>query len=75
MVPVYDLTVEHDPEFFASGILVHNCQVHHIGVFASAEDEMCTFPVGTDHDDQVDALVHAVTAVDLRKRGATARSF
>lgn len=43
-------------------------RVHHVGQFASAEDEMCVFPVGQDHDDQVDALVHAVTAVDLRPR-------
>lgn len=45
-------------------------RVHHVGQFASAEDEMCVFPVGQDTDDEVDALVHAVTAVDLRpKRG------
>lgn len=43
-------------------------RVHHVGQFASAEDEMCVFPVGGGHDDQVDALVHAVTAVDLRPR-------
>lgn len=50
-------------------------RVHHVGVFAAAEDQMCTFPVGTDHDDQVDALVHAITAVDPRKRLGTAQSF
>lgn len=49
-------------------------RVHHVGVFASAEDQMCTFPVGTDHDDQVDALVHAVAAVDLRRQLGGARS-
>ena len=44
--------------------------VHHVGQFASAEDEMAVFPVGGDTDDEVDALVHAVTAVDNRpKRG------
>lgn len=43
-------------------------RVHHVGQFASAEDEMCVFPVGQDTDDEVDALVHAVTAVDLRPR-------
>lgn len=42
-------------------------RVHHIGVFGAAEDQMCTFPVGGDHDDQVDALVHAITAVDQRR--------
>lgn len=50
-------------------------RVHHVGVFASAEDQMCTFPVGTDNDDQVDALVHAVTAVDLRPQLGGARSY
>lgn len=50
-------------------------RVHHIGVFAAAEDQMVTFPVGTDHDDQVDALVHAVTAVDLTRRKAKARGY
>lgn len=44
-------------------------RVHHVGQFASAEDEMCVFPVGGDHDDQVDALVYAVTAVDVRRLG------
>ena len=43
-------------------------RVHHVGQFASAEDEMCVFPVGQDTDDEVDALVHAITAVDLRPR-------
>ncbi|HEU0165671.1 MAG TPA: phage terminase large subunit [Thermomicrobiales bacterium] len=38
-------------------------RVKHVGVFASLEDQMCSFPVSTDHDDQVDALVHAITAV------------
>lgn len=49
-------------------------KVHHVGQFASAEDEMCVFPVGGDHDDQVDALVHAITAVDNRLRLGGARS-
>lgn len=38
-------------------------RVHHVGSFASAEDEMCSFPISGDNDDQVDALVHAITAV------------
>ena len=46
---------------------------HHVGMFGTLEDQMCTFPL-TDDDDQVDALVHAVTAVQA-KRLATARSF
>jgi len=49
--------------------------VHHVGVFATAEDQMCVFPVGEDHDDQVDALVHAVTAVATFSKGAKVWSF
>jgi hypothetical protein len=40
---VYNLRVEGQPEFFAGGVLVHNCEV---------------FPQG-GHDDQVDALAAA----------------
>ena len=43
-------------------------RVHHIGTFAAAEDQMSVFPVDqNNHDDQVDALVHAVTAVDQKR--------
>lgn len=49
-------------------------RVHHSGVFGSLEDQMCTFPVGDGLDDQVDAMVHAITGV-MHKRLATARSF
>lgn len=38
-------------------------RVHHVGTFASAEDQLCGFPVSGDNDDEVDALVHAVVAV------------
>ncbi len=38
-------------------------KVFHVGSFPSLEDQQCVFPVGRDHDDQVDALVHAITAV------------
>lgn len=48
-------------------------RVHHVGLFGTLEDQMCTFPI-TEDDDQVDALVHAVTAVQAA-RLATARSF
>ena len=40
-------------------------KVRHVGSFATLEDQMCAFPVAVDHDDQVDALVHAVTAVAI----------
>ena len=36
-------------------------KVHHVGVFAEAEDQMAAFPVATEHDDLVDALVYAIT--------------
>lgn len=48
-------------------------RVHHVGLFGTLEDQMCTFPI-TEDDDQVDALVHAITAVQ-GARLATARSF
>lgn len=43
-------------------------RVHHVGVFAEAEEQMCTFPVANEHDDQVDALVYVLT--DLSYEGA-----
>lgn len=42
-------------------------RVHHVGMFGTLEDQMCTFPL-TDDDDQVDALVHAITAVAPAQR-------
>src|SRR5690606_4972255 len=39
--------------------------VHHVGVFGSAEAEMCVLPVGREHADQVDALGPAIPAVDI----------
>lgn len=36
-------------------------RVSHVGAFEDAEDQMCRFPVATELDDQVDALVHAIT--------------
>ena len=49
-------------------------RVHHVGMFGSLEDQMCVFPVSEDHDDQVDAMVHGVTAV-MEKRRAKARGY
>jgi predicted phage terminase large subunit-like protein len=49
-------------------------RVHHVGMFSTLEDQMCTFPI-TEDDDQVDALVHAITAVAPAQRHATARSI
>jgi predicted phage terminase large subunit-like protein len=36
-------------------------KVHHVGTFPTLEDQMCRFPVATEHDDQVDALVYALS--------------
>jgi predicted phage terminase large subunit-like protein len=47
-------------------------KVHHVGMFGTLEDQMCTFPL-IDEDDQVDALVHAITAVaPAQRRGGGA---
>jgi phage terminase large subunit-like protein len=53
--------------------LYENCRVHHVGIFADAEDEMCTFPVENENDDKVDALVWLVTElmIELEETVAT----
>lgn len=35
--------------------------VHHVGIHAEAEEQMCSFPVASEHDDMVDSLVFAIT--------------
>jgi predicted phage terminase large subunit-like protein len=45
-------------------------RVHHAGTFEDAEDQMCAFPVATELDDMVDALVHAIA--DLEEGGGPA---
>jgi predicted phage terminase large subunit-like protein len=42
-------------------------RVHHVGVFAEAEDQMCAFPIANEHDDLVDAAVYALS--DLSNQG------
>lgn len=42
-------------------------KVHHVGLFARAEEQMYQFPVVNDMDDMVDSLVWALT--DLSSRG------
>ncbi len=39
-------------------------RVHHVGVHAEAEDQMCTWPVAAEHDDIIDAIVYAVTELN-----------
>lgn len=47
VLPVYNLTVEDQPEFFAGDILVHNCQY--------------TGAPGEESPDRLDALVWALS--------------
>jgi predicted phage terminase large subunit-like protein len=48
--------------------LYEQARVHHVGIFAEAEDQMCSFPVATEHDDLVDAVVYALS--DLSNVGS-----
>ena len=43
-------------------------RVHHVGIFDEAEDQLCSFPVANEHDDQVDAVVYALS--DLARVGS-----
>ena len=43
-------------------------RVHHVGIFEEAENQMITFPVANEHDDQLDALVYVLS--DLANEGA-----
>lgn len=47
-------------------------RVHHVGSFPVAEDQLCGFPVSNDHDDRVDALVHAISALPMEPYGLAA---
>jgi predicted phage terminase large subunit-like protein len=40
-------------------------RVHHVGTFPRLEDQMCAFPVGTEHEDIVDALVYALSDLQV----------
>jgi predicted phage terminase large subunit-like protein len=42
-------------------------RVHHVGVFQSAEEQMCSFPIANEHDDLVDAMVYVLS--DLANEG------
>lgn len=47
-------------------------RAHHVGpavAFRALEDQMCAFPVAAEHDDAVDALVHAATELTERSGG------
>lgn len=43
-------------------------QVHHVGTFASLEEQMCSFPVANEHDDLVDSAVYAITELGTKRR-------
>lgn len=63
-MPVYNLHVENDHEFFANGILVHNCRVHHVGILPDLEFEQVNYEPGDEENkkspNRMDALVWAV---------------
>lgn len=62
-VPVYNLEVEDQPEFFANGILVHNSRVHHLGVLTALETQQTEWMVGQKSPDRLDSLVWLITAL------------
>jgi predicted phage terminase large subunit-like protein len=41
-------------------------RVHHVGVFASLEDQLTRFPVACENDDEVDAVVYALSELSGR---------
>ncbi len=60
-LPVYNLEVEDSPEYFANGILVHNCKVFHTQTFEALEDQLITWTPETGKSpDRLDALVWAM---------------
>jgi hypothetical protein len=72
--PVYNLTVEGASEFFANGILVHNC--HHVGRFPELEEEMTSwvpYPEPKWSPNRMDWLVWAMT--DLLIQAKAGRGF
>jgi phage terminase large subunit-like protein len=79
--PVYDLTVEDQPEFFANGVLVHNSKVFHVKQrddsghevkhLAKLEDQMLSWsPVDKDSPDRLDAMVHGLTELAGTSKGS-----
>ena len=44
-------------------------KIHHVGRFATLEDQMCTWEPGDESPDRVDALVWLLTELFLRKQG------
>lgn len=44
-------------------------RVHHVGMFAELEDQMCSWVPGEDSPDRMDALVWALTDLMLQRQG------
>lgn len=72
-VPVFNLTVQGQPEFFANGILVHNCLVHHVGEHVALEDQMIQWQPGVESPDRLDALVWGITELLVQPAGVGLR--
>jgi predicted phage terminase large subunit-like protein len=47
-------------------------RVHHVSFFAALEEQMCAFPVATERDDIVDALVYAISELSSSGPGMIA---
>lgn len=63
---VYNLTVEGLPEFFAGGILVHNCRVWHAVPMPRLDDQLTGWVPGEGPSpDRLDAAVWALTELLL----------
>jgi predicted phage terminase large subunit-like protein len=43
-------------------------RVHHVGVMKALEDQLLTFPVANENDDQLDSLVYAITELAEAKQ-------
>ena len=61
IVEVFDLQIAEAEEFFASGLLVHNCRVHHVGFLQGLEEQLTSWTPGSKSPDRLDALVWSIT--------------
>lgn len=59
---VWNLSIQGDPEFFAGGVLVHNC--HHLNVLADLESQLTSWVYGDSgySPDRMDAAVMGLAA-------------
>lgn len=70
-LPVRSITASRGKTLRAEPIsnLYEQGRVHHVGNFGPLEDQMVRFPVATEHDDRVDALVYALTELSAGGHG------